>query len=233
MWQRDEILCAQGSIRGRLVLRDSGALFSLEGPGLLRMASPGATFEALPLLSVPRQIWPEPGRVWVAAGATGLWTLEAAADSPSPVIRGTLLAGPTGLHLADAGMPSIERPVDIQAVAVRGAAVYVLTARDGLLVLRREGSEALRITGQLPGLTVLQGATGLMFSDRRLIGLSVGGGVWTVDVTDDDQPRLLGVSSDRGCLDLAPLGDDRLVFVGMGAWARVASGRPWFHGRAP
>ena len=47
MWQRDEILLPQGSIRGRLVLRDSGALFSLEGAGLLRMASPGAAVEAL------------------------------------------------------------------------------------------------------------------------------------------------------------------------------------------
>lgn len=220
LWQRDETLPPQGSNRGHLLLRDAAALLSLEGAGLLRSESPGAAVEALPLLPAPRQIWPERERIWVAAGTAGLWTLTGTADSPSPEIDSLLLlAGQGGLHLADPDLPGVERVVEVQAVAARRATVFVLTARDGLVVLRREG-QGLRIAAQLLGVATGPGAAGLLLDERRLIGLTAGGGIFTVDVTDAEQPRLLGVTKDLGILDLAPLGSERLALVGMGALGR-------------
>lgn len=221
LWRGDQTLLPQGSNRGQLLLRDAAALLSLEGAGLLRSESPGAAVVALPLLPAPRQIWPERERIWVAAGTAGLWTLTGTADSPSLAINGLLLlAGQGGLHLANPDLPSAERVVEVQAVAARGATVFVLTARDGLVVLSRDGKEGLRIAAQLLGVATGPGAAGLLLDERRLVGLTAGGGIFTVDVTDADQPRLLGVTNDLGILDLAPLGAERLALVGMGALGR-------------
>lgn len=221
VWQGDETLPPQGSNQAHFVLSGEDALLSLEGAGLLRWAPSTAAVQVLPLLPAPRQVWPMPERVWVAAGAAGIWWLDGAADGLSPDIRGKLLlTGPAGFHLADPGTPSAERAVEIQAVAADDTAVFVLTARDGLVVLRRDGPEGLEMTGHLPGLATAPGAAGLLLLERRLVGLGPGGAVWTVDVSDGARPRLLGVTADLGIMDMAPLQGGRMAFVGMGALGR-------------
>lgn len=221
VWQGDETLLPQGSTQAHLVLSGENALLSLESAGLLRWAPSTAAVQTLPLLPAPRVVWPTPERVWVAAGAAGIWWMDGAVDGPSPAIHGKLLlAGPAGLHLADPGTPSAERAVEIQSVAAGDAAVFVLTARDGLVVLRRDGSESLWPAGHLPGLFTAPGAALLLLAEGRLVGLSPGGGVWTVDISDGAQPRLLGATADLGIMDLAPLQGDRMAFVGMGALGR-------------
>jgi len=221
VWQGDEVLPPQGSARGDLILRGESVLASLESAGLLRQSAANGPVDALPLLAAPRQLWPAGDQVWVAAGPAGFWQLEAAQGAASPAAGGRLLlAGPSGLRLADPSQPSADRAVVVEAVAARGAALYLLTERDGLVVLLHDGPSGLRITGHLPGLAVASGATGLVLIGRLLLGLSPGGGVWTVDVADDWQPRLLGITADLGIWDLAPLGLDRLAMVGMGALGR-------------
>ncbi|MBK8538669.1 MAG: hypothetical protein IPL60_01510 [Ardenticatenia bacterium] len=220
MWQSDEDLLPQGSARADLILHGENALLSLESAGLLRQSA-GGLVEALPLLAAPRQLWPAGDRVWVAAGPAGLWELESAPGAAfSSAIGFLLLAGPSGLRLADPGQTSADRAVVVEAIAARGAALYLLTERDGMVVLLRDGPRGLRITGHLPGLAVAAGGGGLMFAGRRLIGLSPGGGVWTVDIADDRKPQLLGITVDLGVWDLAPKGFDRLAMVGMGALGR-------------
>ncbi|MBK7780724.1 MAG: hypothetical protein IPJ58_08155 [Ardenticatenia bacterium] len=126
MWQSDEDLPPQGSARADLILRGESVLASLESAGLLRQSA-GGLVEALPLLAAPRQLWPAGDRVWVAAGPAGLWELESAPGAAfSSAIGFLLLAGPSGLRLADPGhqrRPGCGRG----GLVARGAALYLLT----------------------------------------------------------------------------------------------------------
>lgn len=221
----------QPSAQARLILRDDEALLSLGGMGIWRRAGDGQPAEVLSLLPSPEQVWPDRSRFWVAAGAAGLWSVERnQAGGPARIRGQVLLAGPTGLRLAAPDQPNEGRAAEIQAVTVVEGRVVVLTACDGLAVLRRDVSGALSLTGLLVGLATQRGGGGLLPKEERLIGLSPGGGLWTVDLKDLSRPQILGRSGDLGILDLAPLPEGGLAFVGMGALGQGRFGVGGFDG---